>query len=186
MLDKAIETSDGATAFDPSTLRLPQGFTEMVSVKKHILNVAIRKPQKQDFIRVHPDSNYRMEVAVIEDGDENITYVVHPDICAEVIKDVVPKVFLLTIDRQGVIFLWPIRLPDAEGKLDTWNMSAHDAAKMAETAWVRVVSNKSARAYEVHEAKAVFAEPEWPDLTFGEILKIALKGRLIDSLYVSI
>ena len=42
-------------------------------------------------------------------------------------------------------------------------------------------SDLSKSAYSVTGAKAYQAEPEWPDLTFQEILKIAFKERIITS-----
>jgi hypothetical protein len=37
-------------------------------------------------------------------------------------------------------------------------------------------------AYEVYEATGDFPEPEWPDATFQEILKIAFKNHFIKSM----
>jgi hypothetical protein len=38
-------------------------------------------------------------------------------------------------------------------------------------------------AYDVFEASSTIPEPEWPkDLTFEQMLRIAFKGRLVDSL----
>lgn len=180
MIPKNDKTStDG---FDPSELRLSQGFADMVGVKRHILNIAVRKPHRQDFIRVHPDPEYREVMAILDDSDEKIAYVVHPSICNEIDKDIVPKMVHVAINKQGAVFLWPIRMPDANGRLDAWNTSAFEAAKMAENSWVRVVSNMHSGSYEVYEATSDMEEPDWPDLSYGEILAIALKDRLIDSL----
>jgi hypothetical protein len=53
---------------------------------------------------------------------------------------------------------------------------------MAMQRWVRVKANMSLGAYEVYEASANIPEPAWPgDLTFDQMLKIAFKGRLVDS-----
>ena len=41
-------------AFDLSRLRLSQNFSEKVGVRKALLTVPVRKPGRQDFIRVHP------------------------------------------------------------------------------------------------------------------------------------
>ena len=43
-------------------------------------------------------------------------------------------------DHQGEIYLWPIRLPDADGKLDDWNQSALDYARQTGI-WQRVAAN---------------------------------------------
>jgi hypothetical protein len=44
-----------------------------------------------------------------------------------------------------------------------------------------VASNMSLGAYDVHEATATIPEPEWPDTTFQEILRVAFKDRFISS-----
>jgi hypothetical protein len=47
--------------------------------------------------------------------------------------------------------------------------------------WIRLAANRNLGAYEISEAIADYGEPEWPNLKFKEILKIAFKDRLIDS-----
>ncbi len=49
------------------------------------------------------------------------------------------------------MFLWPIRLPGPDGKLDDWNMSGVEAAKRASGRWLRMASNMSLGAYEIYE-----------------------------------
>ena len=56
---------------------------------------------------------------------------------------------MTAINRQGVLFLWPIRLPGADGKLDDWSRSAMDAADEAKSRWVRITANMSLGAYDV-------------------------------------
>jgi hypothetical protein len=46
-------------------LKLGQNFSEAISVKKQIITIPIRKPGRQDFIRVHPDESYRLETAIL-------------------------------------------------------------------------------------------------------------------------
>ena len=76
----------------------------------------------------------------------------------------------------------PIRMPGEDGRLDRWNASALEAAESARSSWVRVVSNRDLRAYEVSEATGKLPDPEWPDLSFEEILRIAFKDRYITEL----
>jgi hypothetical protein len=86
------------------------------------------------------------------------------------------------INRQGVIFLWPVRLPGSDGRQLEWHRSAAEAAEMAMKRWVRVKANMNLGAYEVFEASASIPDPAWPsDLTFDQMLAIAFKGRLVDS-----
>src|SRR3989442_13474924 len=93
---------------DPSRLRLSQDFAAAIGVKKALLTVPVRKPTRQEFVRVHPDPAYRMQIALIELRDEGEVYAVEQGLCAELPGEVIPKVLLTTITKQGVVLLWPI------------------------------------------------------------------------------
>ena len=58
---KEDESSEGADQFDLTKLRLDQSFAETAGVKKLLTTVPVRKPNRQDFIRVHEGENYRMD-----------------------------------------------------------------------------------------------------------------------------
>jgi len=185
LLNEALtmnEPLDPGNPFDPSHLRLSQNFSELVGVKKALLTVPVRKPSRQDFIRVHPGEDYRLETAVLELKDERESYLVDPTLWPELPGEIVCKVLFTTINRQGVLMLWPIRLPGEDGRHDEWNRSALEAAHMAQSRWVRVASNTSLGAYEVFEATGALPDPPWPDISFQEILKVAFKGRCIAEL----
>jgi hypothetical protein len=86
------------------------------------------------------------------------------------------------INRQGVLVLWPVRLADETGRLDAWNLSAHKAAQIAMEKWIRVASNRSLGAYETSNPMGALPEPEWPDISFQEILRIAFGDYQITSI----
>jgi hypothetical protein len=178
--NSAQNAKDLNNMFDPQRLRLSQNFAGSVGVKKRTTVVQVRKPGKQEFIRVHPSRDYCVETAILEFKEEGETYLVDPSIWNDLPGELIPKIIYTTINRQGVVRLWPIRLPDEEGKLDDWNQSALESADIAKTAWIRVSSNRSAGMYETFEASGNLSEPQWPDLTFTEILKIAFKDKYID------
>ena len=167
---------------DPSRLRLSQNFAETVGVKKALITVPARKPGRQDFVRTHPDESYRLETAVLELKEERETYLVDPDIWHELPGEIVPKVLFTTINRQGVLTIWPVRLPGEDGRHDEWNRSALEAAEMAQKRWVRVAANMGLGAYEVYEAVGNIPEPEWPDVDFQEILRICFKDHFITTM----
>ncbi len=73
-------------------------------------------------------------------------------------------------------------MPGSDGKLDEWSRSALEAADIARSGWVRVQSNMSLGAYEVFEATGDIPNPEWPETPFKDLLRVAFKGRFIDSL----
>jgi hypothetical protein len=84
------------------------------------------------------------------------------------------------INRQGVVFLWPVPLPTPDGRVLEWHRSQAEAASLA--SWVRVQANMSLGAYEIIEAPASIPDPEWPDLPFQELLRIGFKDKLVDRL----
>ena len=85
------------------------------------------------------------------------------------------------VDQQGVIFVWPLRLPDADRPL-AWHLSALEAASHAEVQWTRIQANMSLGAYEIHTAEGITDEPKWPKMLMNEILGIAFKNKIINRL----
>lgn len=182
--DKQKGFSKAATKIDidPSALRLSQNFQEGLGVKKRHTVIQVRKPGRQEYIRVHPGPEYSLQTAVLEFREEGEVYLVAPGLWPNLSGELIPKVLYLTVNRQGVPRLWPIRLPDEDGKLDDWNISALEAATIGQNSWVRVSSNRSAGIYETFVAEGELPEPDWPDLSFPEILEIAFRGRYIKEL----
>jgi hypothetical protein len=167
--------------FDITKLRLDQSFVESAGVKKLLTTVPVRKPNPQDFVRVHPSPEYRAALAVIELKEDREIYLLTPQIARELPGEFMMVMMFTTINRQGVVHLWPARLPAPDGRIMEWHRSALDAADMATRRWVRVRSNMSLGAYEIIEA-ATTAEPEWPAVPFQELLRIAFRDRLVDRL----
>ena len=168
--------------FDPSNLRLSQNFAESTGVKKLITTIPVRKPGKQDFVRVHSDPDFRMETAILELKEERESYLVASNLRAELEGEFTPKILFTAINRQKVLFLWSIRSPAEDGRHDQWNASALEAASMAQKDWIRISSNMDLGAYDIFQSKGVLAEPEWPDIDFTKILEIAFKDRYIDDI----
>jgi hypothetical protein len=170
--------------FDPERLRLSQDFASTIGVKKELLTVPVRKPSKEWFIQVHPDESYRIATAVIDLKEDRETYIVQPPLWSALSMEATfgQRLFVTAMNRQGVLFLWPIRLPGADGKIDEWSRSAMEAANLAVGQWVRVSANMSLGAYEVFVAPSELGTPEWPDKSFRDLLSIAFRDKQIDSL----
>ena len=166
--------------FDPANLRLSQAFVETAGVKKPLTTVPVRKPSPQDFVRVHPDPGFRENFAIIELKDEREEYIVMTDLVSALNSELVPKTLFTAINRQGTVFLWPVRLPSPDGKDLDWWRSAREAAELAMKSWVRVRANMNLGAYDTFQAESVIAEPEWPQLGFWDLIKIAFRDRLVD------
>jgi hypothetical protein len=177
----APTTSVPEDPFDLTKLRLDQSFVESAGVKRLLTTVPVRKPNPQDFVRVHPSPEYRAALAVIELKEDREIYLLTPPIARELPGEFAMCMMFTTINRQGVIHLWPVRLPAPDGRTMEWHRSAMDAADMAMRRWIRIKANMSLGAYEIVEA-ATTAEPEWPAVTFQELLRIAFRDRLVDRL----
>jgi hypothetical protein len=167
--------------FDLERLKLTQNFAANVGVKKALTMVPVRKPNRQEFIRVHPENDYHYSTGVLELKEERETYLVDPDFWSELPGEIIPKILLTTINKQGVLTIWPIRLPGEDGRLDNWNASAMEAAQLAQSQWVRVAANMSLGGYETFIATGDLPEPGWPEKSMQEIMDIAFKDRYIDS-----
>ena len=167
--------------FDPASLRLDQAYADTVGVKKLLTTVPVRKPNRQDFVRVHAAPEFRLTpAAIIEVKEDREVYLVRPGIASQLIGEFSVATLYTTINRQGVPHLWPVKLPGVDGKHNEWHRSAAEAAERAMQKWVRVTSSISLGAYEIFEASGDLPEPVWPDYSFEEILKIAFRERIVD------
>lgn len=180
-MTSVIEPNPGPNPFNPTALRLDQSYADTVGVKKLLTTVPVRKPNRQDFVRVHPDPAFRLTpAAIIEVKEDREVYLVLPGMAQQLPGEFSVATLYVTINRQGVLHLWPVKLPNPDGKHNEWHRSAAEAAERAMTKWVRVTSSMSLGAYEIFEASGELPEPVWPDISFQEILKIAFRDRIVD------
>lgn len=170
--------------FDPASLRLSQDFASTLGVKKHILTIPIRKPAKEWWVRVHPDPDYQTVTTILELKEDREIYLVVADLRDALAAESTFGVRRLctAMNRQGVPFIWPLRLPGPDGRIDDWSATANKAADMASRRWIRISANMSVGAYDVFESTADIPDPNWPEMPFQEILRIAFKGHVIDDL----
>jgi hypothetical protein len=170
-----------ADPFDLASLRLKPSFIETAGVTKLLTTVPARRPSPQEFVRTHPSTEYRADFAMIDLKDEREDYLVRPEIVPELAGEVVFKTVFTAINRQRVVFLWPMRLPALDDRKSEWARSQREAAEVAMTKWTRVKANMSLGAYEITMAESVVAEPEWPEQPFQELVRIAYRERMITS-----
>jgi hypothetical protein len=174
-------TIEPLNPFDPASLRLDQSFADTVGVKKLLTTVPVRKPHRQEFVRVRSESAFRLTpAAIIEVKEDREVYLLRPDIIPAVPGEFATVTLFTTVSRQGTLFLWPVKLPNSEGRQNEWHRSAAEGAERAIKRWVRVTASMSLGAYEIFEASGELPEPNWPEFSFQEILKIAFRDRLVD------
>jgi hypothetical protein len=179
---KLIEAAVSDDPFDLSRLRISPEMLETTSVKKLLTTVPVRKPLAQDFVRVRPELHYRETLAFIELKDDRETYVVDLVAVPELQGECFFATLFVAISRTGVLFMWPVRTPAADGRTNEWHASAAMAAQYAMRNWTRVKANMGLGAYEIFEAEGSIPDPIWPELSFDAILRIAFKDRVVRSL----
>ena len=169
--------------FDPAALRISQDFAAAAGVEQVLTTIPVRKPNRHDFVRVHSSEDFQLTTLVVELKDERSEiYLVTSDIREKLIGEVNLVTLFLAINRQGVVFFWPCKLPDPSGRVNAWHESALEAAHLARDRWIRVSANMSLGAYQIFQATGELPNPEWPSESLGELLRIAFKGgKLIDA-----
>jgi hypothetical protein len=115
---------------------------------------------------------------------DRTVYWVAPDLRVA-LKDHLRKVRLFTcIDKRSNVFLWPAKLPTADGSASarSWYLSGLRAAEEAKRLWVKIIGNKSIGAYDVIVARGDLGDPQWPDHGFKDLIGLAFSDKLIDSM----
>lgn len=185
MNPKSIQRADTAEAAIPTddflaSIRIDQSFSlDTTNVIKHLVTVPVRKPQRGEFIRVHPALH--QDCLVIERKEERETYVVYREFQGLVAEFAESVRLRLCVNRQGTVFLWPVKQPRDDQRGDSWRRSAAEAAAMAEAKWLRVSADMNLGAYQPYVATGDLGEPQWPKQSLADILRIAFKGQVIDS-----
>jgi len=158
-------------------------FADPADVTSLVTRIPVRRPSGHTFIRVHPSQDYRFPVDLIELPEEEETYLIYSNDVAAALDEIRKPCMLYTaITRQGTVFLWPVKLPRGTKKLVAWHTSATEAAEKAIKEWVRINADMELGAYKVTVARGAIPDPEWPNLTFEELLTIAFRDRLVSSL----
>ncbi len=147
-----------------ASLCLSQDFTETVGVKKLLTTIPARRPNSQEFVRVHPSPDYRRNFLCIDLKDDRETYVVRPEIAPELVGETVMKTIYTAITSLSVVFLWPVTIPPPDGKTNEWWRSAREAAELAITRWIRMRADMNLGAYQIYAAEGQIPDPEWPNL----------------------
>jgi hypothetical protein len=155
--------------------------TALVGQQRIVTRVPVKRPDKQIFFRAHPTD--KVETYVIEDRENREMYYVLPEMRDEIVAQGLHRPVLLVrvITRQAVNMVWPIGL-SVDGRSNSWHETAHEACRMAEKDWIRIVSNMALGGYEIFKAIAPIDEPDWSKMTFQELLEIAFRNRIISSL----
>ena len=183
--DSASLTPDAPDPFDVERLRLPADEDATLGVRELLVSIPYRKPSKEQFFRVNPDSEFRCTGGLIELKDEDSeSFWVDPSIWPYLAEEPTfgRRLVITAITRQGAPFLWGLRLPGSDGKTPDWVTIPLEAAKVAETKWTKLFWDQSQRRHRIKVSEYLTDEPQWPSQTVGELLRLAFRDRVISSL----
>lgn len=162
-----------ANNIDIDSLRLTSTLSDELMGEEMKSPIEVRKPGKQTFFRIHPDTAYKLDTALLWVEDETRWFLPLP-IMMQHLGDELTIVRIVTcIDLHGDIFLWPVKLPSSEGRSSNWHLSALAAVEQATTRWTRLAADMRRQRYRVFFGGSDLPEPEWPEQTFGEMVNEA-------------
>lgn len=158
---------------------------EMPVVQKVLGQIGVGRPSLTNFFSVHPDPTYSIDTYLLIVGETgNEFYLPSPDLWVSLQSESSMKTrrLVTTVTPQGALGIWPLGLPDATGRLNSWTESALEIAEYAKGRWVRIKSNREIARYECFEAQGTLTEPSWPELSFEQMMNMAFRDRRIMSL----
>ena len=170
-------------------LALPQDFDSLTASIEYSV-IPCKKPGKQAFVRVSPNPEHRGNFAMLQIdagfGSDREQFLVVPQLMPALsdLPGLSSVMLVLAVSRpENSPFLWPLRLPiNTTGRNDGWALSALEIAKQAEQKWLRVMPRMEMGCYVATIATADWPEPEWPDLSFTELLERSFGGNVITEL----
>jgi len=166
-----------AGGLDFNALRLSQDYTQAAGVEKLLTTVPVRKPNRTEFVRIHPQMQF--DTMLLDLKEDRESYLVAPNLLPDVSGLAVPVSLKLAINRASVLFLWPLRLPGEDGRSNIWHESAWEAAGLAVTRWVSMRANMALGAYDIYQGAETLSEPQWPGKSMENILNVAFRGHFI-------
>jgi hypothetical protein len=146
-------------------------------------DLPVRKPHRNWFIRVHPNTELTALIWVLEDDRDSTEYLVLKGALAHLKDYCKRKQLLVCQNDNGNLFCWLIGRPvDME---NDWNTSALAIADIARGRWVQCKSNRQMGRYQAHEpVSASMPDPDWPEKIddLDEIINLAFGQRVIRDL----
>ena len=105
-------------------IRLSPESMSFVGASEVLTHLPVRKPNRTDFFRVHPDPEMSFATAVYVDSEERETYLLSPDMPFDVVGEAKPVNLTLAVTRHGNPFLWAVPFPDPLGRSNPWAETA--------------------------------------------------------------
>jgi hypothetical protein len=176
------EATPQTSVFDDlEALRITDDDTAVRKEKRLLASVKVRRPGEAQYFRVHEDEDMSWLGYIYNyEKDGSIWYVPKGTDAYAELNELTSKLkrvrLFLCITKRGSVSFWPVSQTDQ----GTWGTSAREIVEMAKTRWIRVISVRDEGIYEPFEPEDPIPEPQWPDKSLSELLKMAFRGRVID------
>ena len=167
-------TKDNKPPFDPSRFAMPSTGAEEFGTRKIRSIIPVSKPGKMEWVHLLDDEDFLVPGAALLDlQDGGRMYLVVPDIAAQLDDDVRLYTLAPALTRQDKLFLWPCPMIRPGETPIPWHASHNDAFNAARSGWIRMKSNRACGFYDIIEQEKIMPEPDWPDMSFADMLQTA-------------
>jgi hypothetical protein len=174
-------------AFTRAAKRRREPTAGLVKVQKKVTTlIPVCTPKTGWYVRASTDPTMSAieELFFAKEIDDHY-YFLEPDM-AELVRKINPKLICqralhLAVTRQANCFLWSNGMENEDGVLNSWHGSGREMIELAKVEWITVFANKQIGAYEYRPADNQAVEPQWPSLTWEQILRLAFRRYIIAS-----
>jgi len=167
--------------FDLNAIRVNSEDDFVTEFLKETGDLEVRYPKKQEFFRVHPDEQMRIQTKLLLIDADKKWYLVAKNVWPELSDELTAVTLMVCINDDGVQFLWPMKV-SPQGQSNGWNDSALNGATKAVTRWVRLVADITRGRRRIILGNENLPEPEWEAATLSDMIQKAFKDTYIDSL----
>ena len=177
----ASREGDAADIFsDLAALRLTPDEAGQIGSEEVLAHVSVRKPTINEFVRVNPNPALSLATSIFVDPERD-TYLVAPGLRNVLVAGVKAMLLVPAVNQRQLFFIWPIALGDGTGRRNAWHETAREAMELAKREWIKLVSDMAGGCYRIYRARGKLPDPVFPEKSLEELLRIAFRGRTIDS-----
>jgi hypothetical protein len=137
------------------------------------------KPKKELYIKFHPDESFYLTSYIWSESDDSrrMYYIANNLWTLEDLQGGLRAVILAPwLGADGSLGLWAASASSAAGE---WYTSAQEVLAVGKTEWIRMQTDNKEKIYRYYRPTKPLPDRQWPELTFGEILKRAFGSRVV-------
>ena len=140
-----------------------------------VLQVKFGRPRAQEWVRCHPEPERMKYFNAVRDQKTSKLFIVNPRVLSLVGTQARLYRVRQAITTDNELYLWPAPV---EGRLES-DITHLNAQQAALSQWIRI--EWDGKAFVAVEPQGDMGEPEWPELTFQQVLEMGLAGHLINN-----